>query len=212
MTSPVARLFSILALACGLGAPALSAQAVAGTVTGLPVAHLAAGDDVVVVVFQEKELSARVYVDGRNQITLPRIGSLVVSGLTSDMLRDTVRSRYAAFLRDPSVDVRVLRRVTVNGAVLKPDVYYVDPSLALRDVVARAGGVTGEGDTRRVMIVRGSEATRFPNWQETAEGQTELRSGDEVVVGRRSWAAINVGSLIGVAGVLTSLAIAFLRH
>ena len=216
MTSPVGRLFSILALACGVGASALTAQtaaqAAAGTFAGLPAAHLAAGDDVVVVVFQEKELSARVYVDGQNQIALPRIGSIVVSGLTSDMLRDTVRSRYALFLRDPSVDVRALRRVTVNGAVLKPDVYYVDPSLTLRDVVARAGGVTSEGDTRRVTIVRGSDATRFPKWQETAEGQTELRSGDEVVVGRRSWAAINVGSLIGVAGVLTSLAIAFLRH
>jgi polysaccharide export outer membrane protein len=212
MTSPVGRLFSILALGCIVAAPALAAQAAAGTVASLPAAHLAAGDDVVVVVFQEKELSARVYVDGQNQIALPRIGSIDVAALTSDMLRDTVRSRYATFLRDPSVDVRALRRVTVNGAVLKPDVYYVDPSLTLRDVIARAGGVTSEGDTRTVMIVRGSDATRFPTWQETSQGQTELRSGDEVVVGRRSWVAINVGALIGVAGVLTSLAIAFLHH
>ncbi len=125
----------MLALASGIGAPILAAQSAGGTVAGLPASHLAAGDDVVVVVFQEKELSARVYVDGQNQIELPRIGTIGVASLTSDMLRDTVRSRYAAFLRDPSVDVRALRRVTVNGSVLKPDVYYVDPSLTLRDVI-----------------------------------------------------------------------------
>ncbi|MDB4877434.1 MAG: polysaccharide export protein [Gemmatimonadetes bacterium] len=212
MTSPVRRLLSVVAFAWGIGAPVMLAQTPAPRPIELPAAHLAAGDDVVVVVFQEKELSARVYVDGRNQITLPRLGIITVSGLTTDMLHDTIQTRYATFLRDPSVDVRALRRITVNGAVLKPDVYYVDPSLTLRDVVARAGGVTNEGDPNRVMIVRGPTATTYSNWQETAQGQTELRSGDELVVGRRSWLLLNLGALVGVAGVLTSLAIAFLRH
>jgi protein involved in polysaccharide export with SLBB domain len=212
MSSPVSRVVLILAIAGAIAAPALFAQVPAGEPVSLPAAHLAAGDDVVVVVFQEKELSARVYVDGQNQIALPRLGVMGVSALTTDMLRDTIRARYATFLRDPSVDVRAFRRVTVNGAVLKPDVFYVDPSLTLRDVVARAGGVTTEGDMHKVMIVRGAQATPYPNWSEGAEGQTELRSGDEIVVGRRPWVLLNLGALVGVAGLLTSLAIAFLRH
>lgn len=201
-----------LVLALLLGAHVSAAQSLQSAPSRFPTARLAAGDDVVVVVFQEKELSARVYVDDRNQIALPRLGAFDVGAMTSEMLRDTIRARYAAFLREPAVDVRALRRITVNGSVLKPDVYYVDPSMTLRDVIARAGGVTSEGSPKRVSLVRGSEATPYPNWAETAEGLTELRSGDQIVVGRRSWVALNSGALIGVAGVLTSLAIAFLRH
>jgi polysaccharide biosynthesis/export protein VpsN len=206
-----ARAFAPFVIATLLAAGAATAQTLQSSAAGLP-ARLAAGDDVVVVVFQEKELSARVYVDGRNQIALPRLGVFDVGAMTTDMLRDTVRARYATFLRDPSVDVRALRRVTVNGAVLKPDVYYVDPSMTLRDVIARSGGVTSEGSPRKVSLVRGARATAYPNWSDGEQGLTEMRSGDEIVVGRRSWLALNTGALVGVAGVVTSLAIAFLRH
>lgn len=200
-----------LAVAGVFGLQVIQAQSLQSSPAVMPAGRLAAGDDVVVVVFQEKELSARVYVDGQNQIALPRLGVLNVGGLTSDMLRDTVRARYAAFLRDPSVDVRALRRVTVNGAVLKPDVYYVDPSMTLRDVIARAGGITSEGSMQKVALVRGAESTSYPEWSATAQGLTPLRSGDQVLVGRRSWISLNLGAVVGVAGVLTSLAIAFLR-
>jgi protein involved in polysaccharide export with SLBB domain len=179
--------------------------------TDAPLAHLAAGDDVVVIVFREKELSGRSFVDERNQIALPRLGLIDVSRLSADMLRDTIRARYATFLRDPSVDVRALRRVSVNGSVLKPDVYFVDPSMLLRDVVARAGGVTPDGDLKKVSLVRAGVVTEYPNWSETLQGQTPLRSGDEVLVGRRSWLSLNIGAAVGIAGLLTSLLIAFKR-
>jgi polysaccharide export outer membrane protein len=206
-----AKAFAPFVVAALFAGP-LTAQSLQSSAVRLPAARLAPGDDVVVMVFQEMELSARVYVDGRNQIALPRLGVFDVGEMTSEMLRDTVRARYATFLRDPSVDVRALRRVTVNGAVQRPDVYFVDPSMTLRDVIARSGGVTTEGSTHNVSIVRGAQATTYPRWSETEQGLTELRSGDEIVVGRRSWVALNIGTLIGVAGLLTSLAIAFLRH
>jgi polysaccharide export outer membrane protein len=193
-----------------LGAPS-GAQSASGSISAPPLGHLAPGDDVIVVVFREKELTARVYVDDREQVALPRLGVISVGGLTTDMLRDTIRARYGTFLRDPSVDVRALRRITVNGAVLKPDVYFTDPSMTLRDVIARAGGVTNEGNPHKVSVVRGPLATEYPHWSETAEGLTQLRSGDEVVVGRRSWASLNVGAVVGIAGLLTSLMIAFKR-
>ena len=148
----------------------LAAQSLQSSAVRLPGARLAAGDDVVVVVFQEKELSARVYVDGRNQIALPRLGVFDVGSMTTDMLRDTVRARYATFLREPSVDVRALRRVTVNGAVLKPDVYYVDPSLTLRDVIARSGGVTSEGNTHKVTVREALQSTSISRMERFRAG------------------------------------------
>src|SRR3954447_6362410 len=84
------------------------------------IGRLAPGDDVVVTVFREKDLSAKVYVDDKGQVVLPRLGLIDVRDLTTDMLRDTIRAKYSTFLRDPSIDLRALRRITVNGAVLKP--------------------------------------------------------------------------------------------
>jgi polysaccharide export outer membrane protein len=205
------RTFLVLTAAGVFAAQLASAQTQSGQPADAPFGHLAAGDDVTVIVFREKDLMANVYVDDRDQITLPRLGVIDVGNLTSDMLRDTVRARYATFLRDPSVDVRALRRVTVNGSVLKPDVYLVDPALTLRDVIARAGGVSPEGDPHKVSLVRGSVATKYPDWSQTAQGQTQLRSGDEVDVGRRSWVSLNIGAVVGIAGLLTSLLIAFRR-
>jgi protein involved in polysaccharide export with SLBB domain len=218
MTSPARRgipqsfhsLWITLSAAC-LVASLAAAQTPAAEPNDVPPAHLAAGDDVVVVVFREKDLSSRAFVDERNQLALPRLALLDVGRLTADMLRDTIRARYSGFLRDPSVDVRALRRVTVNGSVLKPDVYFVDPSMMLRDVIARAGGVTPEGDLKRVYLVRGGTSTVFPDWSGSAQGQTALRSGDEILVGRRSWVSLNFGAVVGVAGLLTSLLIAFRR-
>jgi polysaccharide export outer membrane protein len=203
---------SIAGFCLVFGPAALRSQNTARPPVRAPSGVLAPGDDVIVAVFQEKELSARVYVDDRSQIALPRLGVLDVGSLTSDMLRDTVRARYSEFLRDPSVDVRALRRITVNGSVLKPDVYFVDPSMALRDVIARSGGVTSEGDPKKVKLVRGVTSTSYSHWTETAEGETQLRSGDEVVVGRRAWYVLNAGALLGVAGLVTTLAITFVRH
>src|SRR4051794_38612246 len=123
----VHRLWIALSAACYVAISSATAQSPSAdpASAAAPLAHLAAGDAVVVVVFGEKERSGRPLVDDRNHIALPRLPLLDVSRLTADMLRDTIRVRYASFLRDPSVDVRALRRVTVNGSVLKPDVYFV---------------------------------------------------------------------------------------
>lgn len=195
-----------------LASTTLAAQNAERLRSATPAGHLAPGDDVVVLVFQERDLSGRSYVDDHGQIVLPRIGPIDASTLTAAMLRDTVRTRYAGFLRDPSVDVRALRRVTVNGAVLKPDVYFIDPSMTLRDAIARAGGVTPEGDYNTVTLVRDAHAQRYADWMTTDTGATELRSGDEIVISRRSWLTLNVGTLVAIGGVLTSLAIAFIHH
>jgi protein involved in polysaccharide export with SLBB domain len=203
------RLWTLVPAACLVAASLAGGQTPVDAPT--PLAHLAAGDDVVVIVYREQELTGRAFVDERNQIALPRLPLLDVSRLTADMLRDTIRARYSSFLRDPSVDVRALRRVTVNGSVLKPDVYFVDPSMMLRDVIARAGGVTPEGSMRGVSLVRGGTSTRYPDWSETQQGQTPLRSGDQILVARRNWVSLNVGAVVGIAGLLTSLLVAFRR-
>jgi len=116
------------------------------------------------------------------------------------------------YLRDPSVDVVVLRRVAVLGEVRKPDVYFVDAVSTLRDVLARAGGLTDDANPNRVEIVRDGERTKLGRWETIASTTVPVHSGDEIQVGRRSWIARNTVSAISSVAVAVSVLITALRR
>lgn len=178
----------------------------------VPSPHLAIGDRVIVKVWPEVKLSDTAVVDDRGEISLRHVGSIGVLTFDYDRLRDTLRARYASFLRSPVVDVTAFRRVTVNGAVTKPDVYMIDLSSNLRDVIARAGGVAPYGDPHKVSILRGSQRISARNWDRVgADSTCQLKSGDVILVGRRSWWLDNIGTISGVAGLAASLAFTLLR-
>jgi tRNA(Leu) C34 or U34 (ribose-2'-O)-methylase TrmL len=114
------------------------------------IAHPQPGDRVWFHVWREPKLSDTVMVDERGDVMLPKIGIVNAAALTIGAFRDTVRARIAEFLRDSPIELVVLRRVAVNGEVAKPNVYYVDVTTTVRDVIARAGGVTDLGNADNV--------------------------------------------------------------
>lgn len=201
---------AILLIAGVLAPGSLAAQAVAqSAVAASP--RLAVGDRVIVRVWPEIKLSDTVVVDERGEINLRHVGSIGVLALDYDRLRDTLRARYATFLRGPVIDVIAFRRVTVNGAVNKPDVYMIDQTSTLRDVIARAGGVAPNGDAHKVEILRGAERIPAQSWDKPDAVVEQLRSGDVVLVGRRPWWVENLGTITGLAGVTASIAFTLLR-
>lgn len=172
-------------------------------------ARIEPGDRVAVNVWQEPDLSTpAAIVNERSEILLPRLGTVLVQGLTPVSLRDTLRARYATFLRQPVVEVVVLRRVVVNGEVNRPGVYHVDMATALRDVIAQAGGITPLGAWNRVEIVRGQSRIPMRDWERNGSTSADLRSGDQVLVGRRSWFASNALGLLGTLAAVASVIIA----
>jgi protein involved in polysaccharide export with SLBB domain len=134
----------------------------------------------------------QVTVDPRGNIVLPQVGEVEVGRIPVASLRDTLRDRYGKFIRNPEVDVTVLRRVTVNGAVLRPSVYFVDMTATLRDVIATAGGVTEVGNRKKVSVIRAGETRRVPQWETDTSEASQLESGDQIVVGRRMWIELNI--------------------
>jgi hypothetical protein len=50
-----------------------------------------------------------------------------------------------------------------------------------------------------------------PNWQSNESVASDLKSGDQVVVGRKSWLALNLIGAISAAGVITSIILAISR-
>lgn len=174
--------------------------------------HPQPGDRVWLHVWREQKLSDTVMVDERGEVMLPKIGIVKASAMTIGEFRDSVRTRFAEYFRDAPVELVVLRRVAVNGEVSKPDVYYVDVTTTLRDVIARAGGITEAGNAKKVTIVRGGQRIAVPNWQQDRSVSSDLRSGDQVVVGRRSWLAMNALPALSVTTVVASLIISLARR
>ncbi|WP_284351909.1 polysaccharide biosynthesis/export family protein [Roseisolibacter agri] len=200
-------------------APVVRAQTPAGTPVPAPTAAVAgsddpvgAGDKVVLRVWREPTWSDAYPVDATGFATLPRIGPMHVAGLAPRALRDSVRARLAVYLREPVVDVIVLRRVAVLGAVRKPDVLFVEPVSTVRDLIAQAGGIDEEGDPNRIEIVRDGERVRLGRWNDIQSTVAPVRSGDQIVVGRKGWFARNALAAVSSAAVAVSVLVSAFRR
>jgi polysaccharide export outer membrane protein len=164
------------------------------------------GDRITVRLY-ERGADYAVVVDERRQVDLPIVGSLNVAGLTAGAVRDSVANRYLTIVRPGGVAVRVERRITVLGDVRRPDVYYVDETVRLRDAIALAGGVSEAGRPNLVRLLRDGEAREIVEWRLSPEGATPLRSGDQIMVPREYWFKRNAIPLLSVIGVIGSVII-----
>lgn len=170
------------------------------------------GDRIILKVYREEELSdSTILVNERGEATFPRIGVVPVSRFPIGVLRDSLRTRFARYLREPEIDVVVMRRVSVSGEVRRPDVYYVDVAATLRDVVARAGGLTPDGDPRRLTVQRDGRATRVGDWRDAQGSEYDLRSGDQVFVGTKPWLARNALGLASTAAIVVSVTFSIIQ-
>ncbi len=170
------------------------------------------GDKVALRVWREPKWSDQYPVDAAGVATLPRIGAMRVAGLSPAALKDSVQTRLAVYLRDPVVDVIVLRRVSVGGSVRKPDVFFVEPVTTVRDLIAQAGGIDEEGNPDAIVVVRDGARLPLGRWNEVASLAAPVRSGDQVVVGKRSWLSRNALAAVSSAAVAISVLVsAFAR-
>jgi polysaccharide biosynthesis/export protein len=188
-----------------LGSPRLvSAQeTVAAPAKGVnPV--LQPGDLVRLKIWREPDLSGDYRLDEQGVAVFPKIGPLPVSRLSTDSIKTLLLSNYAHYLQNPAVEVTFLRRINVLGEVKSPGLYDVDPTMTVADVVAMAGGVTSDGNSKKIELLRDGRggSTRISSRSRLAD--TPLRSGDQLRVPQRSWLSRN-GTV--VAASITAAAI-----
>lgn len=169
------------------------------------------GDQIGLQIWREPDMSGTYDVDDGGEVTLPRLGTIRASDKSAGELQALLREEYAAYLRNPSVEVSVLRRVGVHGEVRRPELYMVDLTMTVRDLIARAGGVTEVGNPNNIVIVRGDEQIRLGRDEIARFATTELRSGDQVVVGRRNWFLLNPLAVISTAASVIAVLSAVLR-
>jgi len=195
------------------GAGALAGQQ-ADSLSGLRsggAGRIQPGDRILLRVWREPDMSDTLTVDQNTEVVLPRLGPMSLVSHSVGSLQDTLRRRYAEFLRNPSIEVTVLRRIGVHGEVKNPDLYWVDVTMTLRDVIARAGGLTEIANRNDVVVVRGGEETKVRDWERGGPRASDLMSGDQIVVGRTSWLSRNALAAISTVAIVASIFVGVLR-
>lgn len=211
MRVSIRQVFAPLVLLLLTLAPA-SARAQDGAPRSTDAISLQPGDVVRVEIWREKDLSGEFPVDPDGTVVLPLLGEKRVTGVGMRDLRRQLEEEYRVHLRNPSITIVPLRRVNVLGAVTKPGMYTIDPTVSLVGAVALAGGSAPEGNIRDVTVVREGQVIRSrPALGETLQN-LDVRSGDEIYVGRRGWFDRNSGAVLAsvvslVSGIVTTLII-----
>jgi protein involved in polysaccharide export with SLBB domain len=159
------------------------------------------GDKVLLKIYREPDLSGEFVVPEDGQVDFPKIGPVRVDRLPTDSLRALLIAQYSHSLRDPAIEVTVLRRVNVTGAVRNPGFYYADPTVTVKGSLALAGGVTPEGDKNRVDLLRDNNRTAIGLSNEASLADSPVQSGDLVSAPERSWFSRNTALVVsGVTG------------
>lgn len=170
------------------------------------------GDLVRVRIWREPDLSGEFPVDETGSVVLPRLGSLRVTGQTAQSFRAKVVSAYEVFLSHSAVEVTLLRRLQVLGAVRNPGLYQLDPTMTVEDGLALAGGTTPDGNPNRMELIRHGERLPVRLSLRTPITGSSIRSGDQLYVPERSWASRNPGVIVGILSMATTTAVLLLRR
>jgi polysaccharide export outer membrane protein len=168
------------------------------------------GDLVRLRIWREPDLSGDFPVDETGRVVFPKIGVLQVLHESPQSLKSRLLGAYQVYLRNPSVDVVLLRRVNVLGAVRSPGLYQVDPTMLLADVIAAAGGATPQGLPDRAQLIRDGQMVTAALTRRTRVADLPIRSGDQLFIPERNWAARNSNVVAAAITSSVSLVIALL--
>jgi len=180
--------------AVGMLAVVAAGRLAAQQATELPVVgaqvqeyRLNAGDGIVVQVFEEPDLDAKVKLSENGRATLPLIGELVLSGMGVKAAAAAIESAYRkGYLVKPAVTVTVTEkkreRFNLIGQVAKPNAYYFPESgtLTLLDAIGLAGGFTRMANQKVVVTRASGSVVKIDASDRTEALKFRLLPGDTV--------------------------------
>lgn len=173
--------------------------------------RLRPGDIVRVEIWGEPDLSGEFMVNRDGIVVFPLLGERRITGVSLEALQEQLVLDYQEFLESPLVSMTALRRISILGEVGRPGLYTVDPTMSLTETLALAGGVASSGNMNDIRVVRDGRVLRLSLDATLAVSSTPIRSGDQIVVGQRSWLSRNVGLVLSVVGLTSGIIITIAR-
>ena len=179
--------FVLALLALVLGANRMQAQSQQSRNTlDSSVAVLSAGDKLRIAVWRDSALSGEFTIAPDGSITHPLYRAVSVAGLPLTEVEQRLRAFLSRFTTEPAFVITPMVRIIVGGEVRQPNVYTVPWGTTVAQAVALAGGPTDRGIIDKVRLDRGTGTQAVDLTQPNAEsGRVQVRSGDQIVVGRR---------------------------
>jgi polysaccharide export outer membrane protein len=120
--------------------------------------HVGPEDKLRVRVARHEEMGDEVEVLQDGRVTLPVVGTLSVSGLTVEQIRDLVVQGLRKKLVNPEVSIEVtrprLQRIFVSGAVKMPQILDWKEGWRLTEALANAGGLVIRPEVARGTLFR----------------------------------------------------------
>ena len=152
---------------------------------------LGSGDQLSVKVFGKDPIDVRLEIDRNGQITLPRLGSIDLGGLTFDQARRVISDKISTRMLGGEVVVALGRLREINvflaGEVVAPGSYNVSALTSVSQALYLSGGITDIGSYRLIQVRRlDGSIVNFDLYDLLLAGKRDndvfLRSGDVVFV------------------------------
>ena len=126
--------------------------------------RIGSDDELEIIVWTQPQLSGKVIVASDGTIAMPLIGRVPAAGLTPDQLKADLEKRYARYVHDANVTVRVSDPAShvfyVLGSVNKPGVYKLHSGEVLSQALAEAGWSWGIRRPGKIRILRQRKTRR----------------------------------------------------
>ncbi|MDE5684138.1 MAG: polysaccharide biosynthesis/export family protein [Muribaculaceae bacterium] len=101
-------------------------------------------------------------VNSQGDINFPVIGTIHVSGMTTEQLSEYLTKEISKDVKDPVVDVRILNfMVSVGGEVRSPSrIPLTRQRMTVLDALVQAGDLTEYGERSNVLVIREENGNR----------------------------------------------------
>ena len=187
-----------------------------GPITEVPVSDdyvVGPGDEVRVLMWGRMDADYSLVVNAEGVIHLPKLGPLVVAGLTYHELKELIKNKAEA-ITGVNVDVTMgeLRtiQVFVLGEVKSPGAYTVSSLSTISNTLLASGGPSQLGSLRQVQLKRGGRTIATLDFYDLllrgdTSGDVRVTAGDVIFVPQ-------VGPLVSVFGNVRRPAMYELKH
>ena len=156
-----------------------------------PKAYLIGAEDVISIrVWREPENSGQFIVRPDGKISVPLLGEIQASGLTPEQLGASIATGLQKVMVHPEVTVGVekvnSKKYFIQGEVNRPGSYPLVIDTTVLEALVNAGGFREFANTKKIVILRGSERLKF-NYHEVTKGKKMeqnilVKPGDQIIV------------------------------
>lgn len=168
----------------------------------------APGDRIVIHVAQEQTLNDTFPVRAGRVLILPNLEEIPMAGVLRSEAQSYLTAQIAKYVKDPTVIVDPLIRVSILGAVTRPGFYTVRADMLASEVIMAGGGPVSNANLRKAVIRRNGIVVRDEKQLQVAFSRgvsldaLNLQAGDEVYVAEKRTGMETLGLLGAVSGAI----------